>query len=159
MKIKAKLARLFPKSCLTLSCRSACIVMLHDRAACDSVLSLPYVNLSRVFSQQLAYASSCALLRRWSASCKVCCLDRRLAISVTQRAAAPSVQTVPENRAKYCIATSRHNSCLFREGNPHRMHCKILYTLRPEGIRCYFSDNISRTVTIGINVSPVRCTI
>ncbi len=39
------------------------------------------------------------------------------------------LHTVPENLAKYCIATFRAIFCLFREGNPHRMHCKILYTL------------------------------
>jgi hypothetical protein len=49
-----------------------------------------------------------------------------------------------------------------REGNdyPHRMDYQgrchplpILYTLRPEGIRCYFADNVVRAVHIGVNVS------
>src|SRR5947199_10745653 len=36
----------------------------------------------------------------------------------------------------------------------------ILYTLREfPGIRCYFAYGISCTVNIGINQSPIRCTI
>ena len=52
----------------------------------------PFCIHLNMFFKTVVY--SCALLSRWSAFCKVCCLDRRPAISATQRAAAPSVQTV-----------------------------------------------------------------
>ena len=42
---------------------------------------------------------------------------------------AVAIITVPKNIAKYGIATFRHILCLFREGNPHWMNCKILYAL------------------------------
>ena len=35
----------------------------------------------------------------------------------------------------------------------------ILYTVRPKGIRCYFSDNIARAVDIGIDESPISRSI
>ena len=55
---------------------------------------------------------------------------------------------------------ARHISCLFRQGNPDRGHyIRPLYTLRPEGIGCYFSDNVQRAVEISVNVPLVRCTI
>jgi len=44
-------------------------------------------------------------------------------------ALASRIGTVPETIANYGIATFRAISCLFREGHPHRIHCKILYTL------------------------------
>jgi len=54
----------------------------------------------------------------------------------------------------------------FREGNdsPHRMdymggYPAILYTLRPEGIRCYFAYDIICAVEISIGVPLVRCAI
>src|SRR6266849_4786968 len=52
----------------------------------------------------------------------------------------------------------------FRKGHPCRMDyiggCPaILYTLRCESIRCYFSDDIVRAVYIGINVPVARCTV
>jgi len=35
----------------------------------------------------------------------------------------------------------------------------ILYTLRPEGIRCYFAYHVGGPVHIGINLAPVGCPI
>src|SRR5216110_3232945 len=51
--------------------------------------------------------------------------------------------TVPKNLAKYCITLLRSLFCLLCEGNPHRMHCEILYTFWPKGIRCYFAYDIA----------------
>jgi hypothetical protein len=53
-----------------------------------------------------------------------------------------------------------------REGNdnPHWMDywlvaSPILYPLRPEGIRGYFSYDISRSIAVGINQRSIRCTV
>ena len=64
-----------------------------------------------------------------------------------------------DSSKKYSVLLHRYFSWL-REGYPHRMdyvggYPTILYTLRPEGIRCYFSDHVVRAVDVGIDVSPV----
>src|SRR6266566_964346 len=43
------------------------------------------------------------------------------------------------------------------QGRKHPL--TILYRPLPEGIGGYFSDNVSRTGDIGINVAPVGCAV
>src|SRR5258708_2181043 len=75
-----------------------------------------------------------------------------------------SYSIVPKNLAFYCTRPM----FWLREGNdnPHWMdyqRCKhllpILYTLRPEGIRCYFANYVSGPINIRIDLSPIGCPV